>query len=138
MSEMRVSGPAVAQIDHVVLICEDVAATASFYERVMGFSGVKLGERWTLRFGHQQIHLHQRSREIEPHALKPMPGAGDLCFRTDAPLEQWLEHLLLEGVVIVEGPVSRSGALGAMQSVYVRDPDGSLIEIARYDETDTN
>ena len=65
--------------------------------------------------------------------MKPTSGSGDLCFITEAPLEQWLEHLLLEGVVIVEGPVARAGAMGPMQSVYVRDPDGNLVEIARYD-----
>ena len=121
-------------MDHLVLTCEDVAATVSFYERVMGFAGVETTGRWALRFGQQTINLHQKGREIEPHALKPTPGSGDLCFLTEAPLEQWLEHLLLEGVVIVEGPVARPGAMGPMQSVYVRDPDGNLVEIARYDD----
>ena len=133
MSETKLNGPEIVRLDHLVLTCEDVAATVMFYERVMGFRGVETGGRWALRFGRQKINLHQKGREIEPHAMKPVPGSGDLCFVTEAPLEQWLEHLLLEGVVIAEGPVPRSGALGPMRSVYVRDPDGNLIEIARYD-----
>ena len=133
MSETRSSAPEIVRLDHLVLTCEDVAATVAFYERVMGFAGIETGGRWALRFGQQKINLHHKGREVEPHALKPTPGAGDLCLITEAPLEQWLEHLLLEGVVIVEGPVARSGALGPMQSVYVRDPDGNLVEIARYD-----
>ena len=128
------AAPAIVRLDHLVLTCEDAAATVSFYERVMGFTGVETGGRWALRFGQQTIHLHQRGREMEPHAMEPTPGSGDLCFLTEAPLEQWLEHLLLEGVVIAEGPVARAGAMGPMQSVYVRDPDGNLIEIARYAE----
>ena len=136
MGETRSSAPEI-RLDHLVLTCEDVAATVAFYDRVLGFAGVETGGRWVLRFGQQKINLHQKGREIEPHALRPTPGSGDLCFLTEAPLEQWLEHLLLEGVVIVEGPVARSGALGPMQSVYVRDPDGNLIEISRYDNPDT-
>ena len=129
------SAPPIERLDHLVLTCADLAATAAWYERVMGFQAVEKTGRWALRFGEQKINLHQRGREIEPHALKPAPGSGDLCFVTVATLEEWLEHLLVQGVVIVEGPVAREGALGPMQSVYVRDPDGSLVEIARYDDT---
>ncbi len=135
MGPVSNEAPAIERLDHLVLTCDDVATTVAFYERVLGFVGLEASGRWTLRFGQQKINLHQREREAEPHAMKPTPGSGDLCFVTEAPLEQWLEHLLVEGVVIVEGPIARPGALGPMQSVYLRDPDGNLIEIARYDET---
>lgn len=131
MSEMSELG--IDRLDHVVLTCEDVPATVAFYQRVMGFRAVETAGRWSMHVGQQMINLHQRGREAEPHAIRPTPGSGDLCFVTRAPLEQWLEHLLLEGVVIAEGPVARMGALGPMQSVYVRDPGGTLLEIARYD-----
>ena len=101
----------------------------------MGFDAADASGRWSLRFGQQKINLHQKGQEIEPHAPRLTPGSGDLCFITEAPLEQWIEHLLLEGVVIAEGPAARAGALGPMQSVYVRDPDGNLIEVSRYDQT---
>jgi hypothetical protein len=35
-------------------------------------------------------------------------------------------------VRILEGPVKKTGALGPMNSVYVRDPDLNLIEISVY------
>ena len=124
--------PLILRLDHLVLTCEDVAATAAWYRRVMGFEVMEVAGRWAVRFGQQKINLHQKGREIEPHALKPTPGSGDLCFVSDATLEEWLEHLLVEGVVIVEGPVPRSGALGPMRSVYIRDPDGTLLEISQY------
>ena len=136
MSQTTRSGPVILRLDHLVLTCEDVSATVAFYERVMGFAGVETGRRWALRFGQQMINLHQKDREAEPHAMTATPGSGDLCFVTAASLEQWLEHLLIEGVVIVEGPVARLGALGPMQSVYLRDPDGNLVEISRYDQAD--
>ena len=132
MSEAVSVAPAIARLDHLVLTCEDVPGTATFYQRVLGFTPVEKSGRWVLQFGEQKIALHQKGREAEPHALRPTAGSGDLCFLTEAPLEQWLEHLLIEGVVIVEGPVRRSGALGPLQSVYLRDPDGNLIEVARY------
>ena len=65
--------------------------------------------------------------------MEPTPGSADLCFLTDKPMDWWLEHLLSEGVVIVEGPVAREGAQGRLQSVYFRDPDGNLLEVSRYD-----
>ena len=125
--------PSILRIDHLVLTCEDVTATVEWYRRVLGFEAKEAEGRWSLHFGQQKINLHQKGRELEPHALKPTPGSGDLCFLTDASSEEWLEHLLVEGVVIVEGPIARVGALGPMESVYVRDPDGTLVEISRYD-----
>ena len=134
MNETIASGPTVLRLDHLVLTCDDVATTVAFYQRIMRFEGVETDGRWSLRFGQQKINLHQKGREIEPHALRATTGSGDLCFVTQAPLDQWLEHLLIEGVVIVEGPIAQAGALGPMQSVYLRDPDGNLVEISRYDD----
>ena len=127
--------PEVIRLDHLVLTCDDVTATVDWYKRVLGFEARETSGRWALRFGQQTINLHQKGREIEPHALRPTSGSGDLCFITEAPIDQWLEHLLIEGVVIVDGPLARSGSLGPMQSVYLRDPDGNLVEISRYDQT---
>ena len=134
MSEIMDTAPMITRLDHLVLTCDDIATTVAFYQRVMGFEGVQTDDRWALRFGHQEINLHQKGREIEPHALRATAGSADLCFITQAPLQQWMEHLLVEGVVIVEGPVTRSGALGSIQSVYLRDPDGNLLEVSRYDD----
>ncbi len=136
MKETNVTAPTILRLDHLVLTCEDVAATVDWYTRVLGCASEETSGRWALRFSQQKLNLHQKGREIEPHALKPTPGSGDLCFITRTPLDQWLEHLLIEGVVIVEGPVARSGALGPMQSIYVRDPDGNLVEVSRYDQPD--
>ena len=46
------------------------------------------------------------------------------------PLGRVIEHLGGCGVVVEEGPVTRTGATGPIRSVYLRDPDGNLIEVS--------
>lgn len=88
--------------------------------------------RVALTFGSQKINLHELGHEIQPHAATPTPGSADLCFISELPSEEILSTLKTHGVAILEGPVPRTGALGPIQSVYFRDPDGNLIEISRY------
>lgn len=120
------------RLDHLVLTVASIPATISFYSRVLDFEAVETNGRWALKFGRQKINLHQSDHTFDPKAANPTPGSGDLCFITDALPEQTLHHLESRGVAIEEGPVERHGALGKMASVYFRDPDGNLLEIARY------
>ena len=83
-------------------------------------------------FGRQKINLHEAGKELEPKAEEPTPGSGDFCLITDIPLERLVEHLDSCGVEILEGPVSRTGAIGRIESVYFRDPDGNLVEVSNY------
>ena len=124
---------AIDRIDHIVLTVFDPERTIAFYQRVLGFEPVTFaGGRRGLAFGRQKLNLHQAGREFEPKALKPVPGAIDLCFIAATPVDQVIEHLKAEGVAIIEGPVARTGATGPMMSVYFRDPDGNLIEVSNY------
>lgn len=121
------------RIDHLVLTVADIPRTVDFYQRVLGMRHQVFGEgRSALAFGQQKLNLHQAGRELEPKAAHPLPGAIDLCLVTTWPLERLLAHLAAEGVAVEEGPVRRTGALGPIESVYVRDPDDNLIEIGRY------
>jgi catechol 2,3-dioxygenase-like lactoylglutathione lyase family enzyme len=121
------------RIDHVVITANDVDRTLDFYTRVMGMEAITFaGGRRGLAFGRQKINLHQAGREFDPRALKPTPGSMDLCFITETPLAEVLARLEENGVVIAEGPVQKTGALGPMMSVYFRDPDGNLIEVSNY------
>lgn len=121
------------RIDHLVLTVADIPRTVDFYQRVLGMRHEVFGEgRSALVFGQQKLNLHQAGREFEPKAAHPLPGAIDLCLVTTWPLERLLAHLAAEGVAVEEGPVRRTGALGPIESVYVRDPDDNLIEIGRY------
>jgi catechol 2,3-dioxygenase-like lactoylglutathione lyase family enzyme len=122
------------RIDHIVITAFDVERTIDFYSRVMGMEPITFaGGRRGLAFGRQKINLHQSGREFEPKALKPTPGAMDLCFITEAPLADVIAELKANGVAIADGPVPKTGALGPMSSVYFRDPDGNLIEVSNYE-----
>jgi len=121
----------VTRLDHLVLTVRDIDETLRFYESVLGMEPVVSGEgRVALRFGNQKINLHTQGREFEPKALVPTPGAADLCFITPVELNKAVTHIESRGVEIIEGPVGRTGATGAIQSVYFRDPSGNLIELA--------
>jgi catechol 2,3-dioxygenase-like lactoylglutathione lyase family enzyme len=121
----------IRSLDHLVLTVADIAATCAFYTRVLGMREVVFGERRrALAFGDQKINLHRYNAEFEPKAQRPTPGSGDLCLLTETPLAEVIEHLSTCGVAVVEGPVKRTGATGPITSIYVRDPDGNLIELA--------
>ena len=123
----------IQRLDHLVLTVADLTKTCEFYERVLGMETVTFGAgRKAIAFGQQKINLHQAGKEFEPKAAKPTPGSADLCFIASTPLSEVIEHLAEEGIAIEEGPVPRTGAIGAMQSVYFRDPDGNLIEVSNY------
>jgi catechol 2,3-dioxygenase-like lactoylglutathione lyase family enzyme len=123
--------PSLERLDHLVLTVRDVETTCAFYARALGMERVVFGGgRTALRFGAQKINLHQAGREFEPKAERPTPGSADLCFLTASRLADWIAHLDRAGVAILEGPVRRTGALGPIDSIYLRDPDGNLIEIA--------
>lgn len=121
----------VQRIDHVVLTVADLERTIAFYERVLGMTAVSFGEgRRALALGDQKLNLHQAGREFEPKALRPTPGAIDLCFTTDVPLDEVAAHLRSSGVAIELGPVDKIGARSTLRSLYFRDPDGNLIEVS--------
>jgi catechol 2,3-dioxygenase-like lactoylglutathione lyase family enzyme len=124
---------AITGLDHLVLTVADMEETARFYQRVLGMRPVTFGAgRRALEFGTSKINLHQAGAEIAPHAARPVPGSADLCLITTTPPGQVLAHLSAERVPVEDGPVPRTGARGPITSVYVRDLDGNLIEIASY------
>ena len=127
--------PRLFALDHLVLTVSDIAATLHFYETILGMEVQRFvpagGQaRWALRFGHQKINLHLAGAEFDPKAACPGPGTADLCFLSDTALSDWMEHLAAQGVAIEEGPVDRTGATGPIRSIYLRDPDGNLIEVS--------
>jgi len=123
----------ISRIDHLVLTVQDIQQTCEFYAKVLGMEVVTFSEnRKALKFGQQKLNLHQVGHEFEPKAKHPTPGAIDLCLITDTPLQEIRVHLNNCGVIIESGIVPRTGAMGAIASLYIRDPDGNLVEIANY------
>jgi catechol 2,3-dioxygenase-like lactoylglutathione lyase family enzyme len=121
------------RLDHLVLTVADVEATCAWYARALAMTPVTFGEgRRALAFGKQKINLHQVDRTVEPKARAPTAGSGDLCFVAAVALDEVIAHLERVGIPIAEGPVPRTGALGPIRSIYLRDPDGNLVEVASY------
>lgn len=121
-------------IDHIVLTVADTDRTIDFYTKILGMKAITFGEgRKALTFGNQKINLHQVGQEFKPHAHQPVCGSADICFVTQQPLDLWIDRLKVHSVTIEVGPVPRTGAVGPMNSLYIRDPDKNLIEIAYYD-----
>ena len=117
-------------IDHLVLCVRDVSATIAFYERVLGMTArEERPGKWSLHFGSQKLSL-QDALAAPSIARETVPGSGNFCVLADEPMEAILAHLAREGVAVVDGPGERDGATGTILSVYVRDPDGNLVEIS--------
>ena len=120
------------QIDHLVLTVKDIQVTCNFYRDVLGMEVQTSDQgRTALKFGIQKLNLHQKGHEFQPKAMYPTPGAIDICFITDEPVEQ-LKKELKEKNITTDGLYERSGANGKIHSVYFRDPDQNLIEVSNY------
>jgi catechol 2,3-dioxygenase-like lactoylglutathione lyase family enzyme len=126
------------RIDHIVLTTRDLQGCIRFYCEVLGMKLEKFRtpteERLALRFGSQKINLHEWGREFAPRAHVAAPGTLDLCFIASISLEEVMQRLRKCNISILEGPVAKTGAAGAIRSVYVRDPDLNLVEISVYNK----
>jgi catechol 2,3-dioxygenase-like lactoylglutathione lyase family enzyme len=121
------------RLDHLVLTVRDLDAAIAFYTRILGMRAETFADgRTALRYGQGKINLHVAGHEFEPRAARATPGSADLCFIADDPIERVIAELVEAAVPVLEGPVDRTGATGTITSVYVRDPDGNLIEISNY------
>ena len=121
----------IKSVDHIVLTTGDLHRCLDFYTRVLGMTVEHYGkDRIALRFGDHKFNVHPPGFDAGIKASKPTPGSLDLCFLADRPLDEVIAHLKRERVPIEEGPVVRTGARFPIRSVYVRDPDGNLIEIS--------
>ena len=124
----------ITSLDHLVLTVADMTKTIDFYVNILGMIEVTFGDnRKALQFGNQKINLHQKGNEILPNARYATCGSADLCLLTDTPLDMVMSHLMLHNVAIIDGIVPRTGAVGKINSIYINDPDGNLIEISRYE-----
>ena len=119
------------RIDHFVLTVANLEATRLFYCEGLGMEWVTFGGgRHALGFGRQKINLHVRGQEFEPKAQTSLPGSGDFCLISQRPLEEWIAHLARLGIPLLLPPSPRTGATGPIRSIYLRDPDGNLVEIS--------
>jgi len=122
----------IVSLDHLVLTVASIERCCAFYVGILGMRHETFGEgRNAIVFGSQKINLHLAGNEFEPKAVHPTPGSGDLCFVVDD-VAAAQAHLEASGIEIIDGPVARTGAIRSLMSVYCRDPDGNLVELAEY------
>ena len=120
-------------LDHLVLTVADVERSIAFYTGALGMEAFTFGEgRRAVRFGEQKINLQQLGRETALRAGQPTPGSADLCFLLSpaTPVEDAREALVGQGIALESDIVARDGAAGSLHSLYLRDPDGNLIELS--------
>ena len=123
----------ITSIDHLVLTVRDINRTCEFYSKFLGMELVTFANnRKALSFGSQKINLHEYGSEISPHAIVVKPGTIDICLISETPVAEIADFLKENGVAVIQGPVKRAGAKGPIKSIYFRDPDGNLLEIANY------
>ena len=122
-----------SHLDHLVLTVKDIDKTVDFYTKVLGMEKeIFKGSRVALKFGNQKINLHKLGAEFEPKAFNVKDGSADLCFIINTPLNEAKNHIESLGARIEEGIVIRTGAMGEIESIYLRDPDKNLIELSNY------
>lgn len=121
----------IGSLDHFVVTTRDLDRCLHFYVDVLGMRKEVFGQgRVALRFGDQKINVHPPGYRADVVATVPTPGSLDLCFLADRPLDAVIAHLQAMGVTIEKMPSLRTGARFAIRSIYLRDPDGNLIEIS--------
>lgn len=124
------------RLDHLVLTVKDIDKTVEFYSILGMKKEIFNKNRIALKYANQKINLHQLGNEFEPKAMNVKEGSADLCFIIEQSLEDILEYLKKNNIQIEEGIINRTGAIGKIKSIYLRDPDGNLIELSNYIKDD--
>ena len=126
----------IKSIDHIVLTAQNIEQTITFYCDVLEMQLETFAPpdgspaRQALKFGNQKINLHDAKAPYVPHDKNPTSGDIDICFLSDLSIQEWIKRFGSHNIPIENGPVQKTGATGPLMSIYVRDPDGSLIEIS--------
>jgi catechol 2,3-dioxygenase-like lactoylglutathione lyase family enzyme len=129
--EGKVSG-----FDHVALPMQNTDAMIAFYRR-LGFQMAENTNAVSVYIGAQMINFHRPSLWQNPsftlRAPAAKPPCGDLCFVWDGSPASLKAMLDRAGATIETGPAARPGGRRKTgSSVYVRDPDGNLLEFIVY------
>jgi catechol 2,3-dioxygenase-like lactoylglutathione lyase family enzyme len=122
--------------DHVALPMQNTDAMIAFY-RSLGLQVAENAQAVSVYIGMQMINFHRPATwqrdSFTLRASAAKPPCGDLCFVWDGTAESLKAMLDRGGAKIIEGPVARQGGRkAAASSVYVRDPDGNLLEFMIY------
>ncbi len=122
--------------DHVALPMQNTEAMLAFY-RGLGFPVTESPNACSVYIGDQMINFHRpalwQRETFTLRAPAARPPCGDLCFVWKGSPESLKAMLDRAGAKVFEGPVGRQGGRKkSAASVYVRDPDGNLLEFMIY------
>lgn len=135
MSSDQSARSTVASIDHVALPMEHTEAMGAFY-RALGMEVTENEFLLRVHVGDQMINFHRPELWRQKFSLRApaaRPPCGDLCFVWNGSAEALASAIKAADAVVEEGPVEREGGRRvAATSVYLRDPDGNLLEFLRY------
>ncbi len=124
----------IRSFDHIVLTTANLEKCLEFYVGLLGFRAEEKDGRHALYFGSQKINIHTKPAEFLPAAAYPLAGSLDLCFAAEGDAEKAYAELREKNAPLVSEVVIRNGARGTMKSVYLRDPDGNLVELGFYED----
>lgn len=122
----------IKNIDHFVITTSDLQACLDFYVGLLGMEHSENNGHHNLDFPNGKISIHTRKGEFQPAALNPTYGSQDFCLIIDGDLAEVKAELEAMHAPIISDIVERHGAHGSMQSLYLRDPDGNLVELSSY------
>ena len=125
----------IINLDHMVLTVKNLDISKKFYHEVIGLPIVdeQKNNFVSLRCGNSLIRLRKLSNDANAIvANKLQTGVFDFCLETSASIDEVIANFKHFDVTIAQGPITKHGDKGPMTSVYVRDPDGNLVEISTY------
>lgn len=122
----------IKKIDHIVITTNDIEKCINFYS-CLGFSPKDAGSRYELFAGDFKINVHIKNHELSPHAQYVQTGSADICLELAGDIEDFKMEILKKGIEIEIDLVNRTGVKGKMRSIYLRDPDGNLVEFSSYE-----
>ena len=122
----------VACFDHIVITTHNLEKCLHFYVDVLDMELDNRNNRYAVKFGEQKINIHRKKAEFLPAAQNVTYGSQDICLIADGNIEEIKAEIEAKGYPIELGIVERTGAIGPIDSIYLRDPDGNLVEISVY------
>ena len=122
----------VSHFDHLVITTQNLEECLHVYVDILDMELEHRNDRYAVRFGTQKINIHRKKAEFLPAAKNVTYGSQDICLIVEGGMEDIRDEIEKKGYPIELGIARRTGAMGAIDSLYLRDPDGNLVELSAY------